>query len=261
MAIEHPGMPGSYSSLRALLNPRAQMLPLLAALGIGLALAALGVGLLSLPLWTVTILMLALLAYPVIRKWQDDRARFGVPLMILSILLALQGFHGIEHIAQYIELHMLGWPPRQSSGLISPLNAEIIHFTWNWSVVVLVIYLLRSGLRNAFGWLLLAWSLAHSLEHTYLLVQYLNTIRILWATGGYLGFAQGLPGVLGREGWLWSHGNIAPVGFVCRLAPAIIELPRLDIHFWWNVGETVLLYTFAAWGMGWNRWGALHREH
>ncbi|MGQ9892994.1 MAG: hypothetical protein ACUVSY_04280 [Roseiflexus sp.] len=51
--------------------------------------------------------------------------------MALSILLALQGFHTVEHIAQWIQYHILRWPSFLSNGLLSAANSEWVHFVWN----------------------------------------------------------------------------------------------------------------------------------
>jgi hypothetical protein len=205
---------------------------------------------LGMPLWGASVLVLALLALPTAKTWRAVGQRFGMPLMVLSALLYLQGFHTIEHIAQYIEFHLLNWPPRQSTGLLSGLNVEIVHFVWNWLVLLVAIYLVRAGLRsgqrNLWGVLFLAWALAHTLEHTYLMYQYISAIRVLLATGGSPAFAEGLPGVLGHGGWLAANQDTSAVAsLICRLVPANVITPRLDIHFWWNVGETTLLLAYA----------------
>jgi hypothetical protein len=51
--------------------------------------------------------------------------------------------------------------------------------------------------------------------------------------------AQGLPGFFGRDGWI-ATSDVTRNSFVCRL-PGFTTAVRLDVHFWWNVGETVLL--------------------
>jgi hypothetical protein len=168
-------------------------------------------------------------------------------VMILSALIWLQGFHSIEHIAQWIEFHVLGWQAKQSSGLVSAANAEWIHFAWNWSVLLVVLYLVTAGkMRNVWAWLLLAWATAHTFEHSYLFYNYLVKVRSLALDGDALSFAQGLPGILGRGGWI--DARAAPgtfPGFLCQLAPPLVTTIRLDIHFWWNVGETSLLLLAA----------------
>ena len=51
--------------------------------------------------------------------------------------------------------------------------------------------------------------------------------------------AQGLPGILGRDGWL-AHSPATKGTFLCTL-PGLTTAMRLDVHFWWNVIEMLLL--------------------
>jgi hypothetical protein len=223
------------STLLTLLQPRGQMMLFVALLEIGLVLGWLAVTQLSAPIWAAAMLVLVLILVPAIRKWQADRAVFGWPLTVMSILLATQSLHTIEHIAQWVQYHLLNWPLKASSGIISPLNAEFVHFGWNWAVLLTVVYLLRSGMNTTWMWLLFVWAAAHSAEHSYMFSNYL-------ASGG----VQGLPGFLGKGGWLALNAGVsAPLEFICRQAPALIEAPRLDVHFWWNTGEIALLILSA----------------
>jgi len=229
--------------LLCLLHPRQQLRPMLCVLTCGMILGALSVALKLVPLWVATASVMAALLYPASCKWRDDLRRFGRPAMILSILLALQGFHMTEHLAQWIEYHLFQWHPRDSSGLLSAANIEVVHFVWNWAVLLAEFYLLRRGMRGLWAWLLVGWTTAHTLEHSYLLVQYLIQLHALAQQGASLAFAQGLPGILGRKGWL----DVSPVtanSFLCDL-PGITTAIRLDIHFWWNMGETALLLPAA----------------
>jgi hypothetical protein len=235
----------SVVSLLALLHPRGQTIGFGIAIAVGLGAGWLATTRLQLPLWSAVVIVVAALLYPVARKWQRDRQLLGTPAMVLSILLATQTFHTIEHVAQWVQYHLLGWPMKASSGLISPLNAEIVHFSWNVAVLLVVIYLLGSGLRSVWMWLLLAWATAHTAEHTYLFVNYLIELQQLRTQGLPPGAAQGLPGVLGQNGWLSANQNSAPIAFICRIAPGFVSAPRLDVHFWWNVGEIALLLPAA----------------
>jgi hypothetical protein len=242
MALAKPTTPAG-TPLLALLHPRAQARPFAGRLALGCALGALGIALLGWPLWVATALTLALLAPTVVQKWRDDAARWGVPAMVLSMLVLLQGFHAVEHITQFVQYHLLQWHPRDSSGLISAANAEIVHFGWNWLVLLAELYLLRRGLRGPWAWLLVAWTAAHTFEHTYLMVQYLDRLQDLAAEGASPAFAQGLPGILGLGGWLQASPATAGT-FLCRL-PGVTTAIRLDVHFWWNVGEAALMLPAA----------------
>ena len=247
MAIETFGQP----SLVALIAPQPAPVRYFALMAGGVGAGAALIAWAGMPIWGAAIMVLALLAQPTAQTWHVVGARFGARFMVLSVLLYLQSFHTFEHIAQFVEFHVLNWPPRQSTGLLSGLNVEVVHFLWNWFVFLTMAWLLRAGLRsgpgNLFGWLFLGWSLLHTLEHTYLMIQYLATVRVLWSTGGSLSFAEGLPGILGRGGWLATHaelGNFA--GFICTRLPVIAQIPRLDVHFFWNTTELFFMLPFAV---------------
>jgi hypothetical protein len=233
-------------SLGSLLHPRGQLYLFIGAAMIGLLVAWLGVTRLDIPLWGAAVCVVALLSYPAVRKWRGDRLQLGTPAMVLSILLVTQSLHTVEHVTQWVQYHMLGWPLKASSGLISPLNAEIVHFSWNIAVLLVVIYLLAAGLRNGWMWLLLLWAAAHSAEHTYLFITYLQEAQRLAAEGLPLSAAQGLPGFFGKGGLLATNTpKSGPIAFLCTFAPALTSAPRLDIHFWWNIGEIALLLPAA----------------
>lgn len=232
--------------LLALLHLRSQTRRFLALLVLGLLVSRLAMLEVGLPLWGATIATLGLLIYPIVQKWREDAHAWGRPVMVLSILLTLQTFHTLEHLTQWFQFHVLGWPAKQAGGLISPLNAEVVHFIWNWSVLLTIEYLLWAGLRNRWMWLLLVWAMAHTAEHTYMFTQYLYEVNRLSTLGLPSTLAQGLPGFFGKGGVLATHARTTPAfAFVCQLAPALRTAPRLDVHFWWNIGEVVLLLPAA----------------
>jgi len=229
--------------LLELLHPREQTGAVLLMLALGVLVGGIAVWLGMLKLWMATTLVLGLVLVPGIFKWRTDLRRYGPTVMVLSILLVTQGFHTVEHIMQVIQYHLFHWPMRLSSGLISAANSEWVHFFWNWAVVLITLGLILAGMRNAWAWLLLAWSFAHALEHAYMFMRYLEMVQHLKQLGFPALSAQGLPGILGRDGWLatspWTQGT-----FLYRL-PGLTTAPRLDIHFWWNIGETIWLFLAA----------------
>jgi hypothetical protein len=246
VAISRRQLSADSGSLFSLLHPRGQARLFAAALAAGLLLGWFGMTRLSLSLWGAAVSVVGLLIYPTVQKWRLDRRQLGTPPMVLSILLVTQSLHSVEHVAQWLQYHVLGWPLKASSGLISPLNAEIVHFSWNLAVLLVVIYLLESGMRNRWMWLLLLWAAAHTAEHTYLFVNYLREVQRLANEGLPLSAAQGLPGFFGKSGWLAANAPASgPVAFLCTLAPGLTNAPRLDIHFWWNFGEVGLLLPAA----------------
>lgn len=225
------------------LNPREQTPWVFTALLAGMVIASLGMQWLGWPFWAAVAAMLGALLVPGVFKWRADQRRYGATVMGLSFLLAAQGFHSVEHIAQWMQYHVLGWEARWSVGLLSPANSEWVHFVWNTIVVVIVAVLVARGVRNGWAWALLAWALAHTLEHTYLFVRYLLILRELDGLGVTNITAQGLPGFFGQDGWLARSAALCGP-FLSRL-PGLTTANRIDVHFWWNTGELALLLLAA----------------
>ncbi len=222
-----------------LLNPKQYTREVLVSLAIGLVASYTAVVLGLIPLWAATALVLLLLLPAGVLKWRDDRRRYGVTAMILSILVMSQGLHTVEHLVQWVQYHVLYFTMRLSNGLLSPANAEWVHFVWNWSVLIAVILLLGGGMRNVWIWLLLAVAGFHAIEHSYTFIRWQLVISDLRGMGLMKITAQGLPGIIGRDGWLarseWTRGT-----FLCSM-PGLTTAVRLDVHFWWNVLVIALL--------------------
>lgn len=236
----------AHGQIWELLHPRGHARELGAAVVAGALVGALLVWRFGLPSWVGPALTLLLLLPPLALKWRVDYSRLGLPATLLSVLLITQGLHTVEHLAQWVQFHMLGWPAKASGGLISPLNSELIHFSWNMAVLAIALYLFVAGIRNRWMALLLLWASAHSAEHVYLFVRFLAATWELQAAGLPLAMAQGLPGILGRDGWLAAQTPTSGAAkFLCTLAPGLASAPRLDVHFWWNAGEVALLLAAA----------------
>jgi hypothetical protein len=242
-AVWTPDLSG-WRRLLHVLDPREYRRPVFGALAAGVIVAAIGVSQRWFPLWAATLLVLIGLLPVGVVKWRADVRRFGKATMLLGALLTVQGLHTLEHVAQWIQYHVLFWTMRQSSGLVSPANAEIVHFVWNWGVLITVLLLMRSGVRNWMAWLLLAVSALHAVEHTYTFTRYLLVLAELRELGVTTVTAQGLPGIFGRDGLLarspWTQGT-----FLCAL-PGLTTATRLDLHFYWNALEVLLLAPAAA---------------
>ena len=193
----------------------------------------------GLPIWGATVMFVGVIALPVALKWWDDLQQWGLPAFLLSALLMLQGFHFLEHAVQMVQYYLYDRPPGYSLGLISALNIEWVHFLWNVIVLALTFFLWQRGLRGFWGWALLIWTTLHTLEHAYLIVRYLQISSELTTLGlSGFGVSQALPGILGRDGLLAENG-------LCGFIPGLTTLPRVAIHFVWNLGETVLLLIAA----------------
>src|SRR4051794_20806275 len=92
--------PGRFPLL-GLLHPREQTRLLLFLLPLSLLVWGVVVTAAGLPIWGATTIALALLLIPGTLKWRADLRRFGVTTTVLGILIAMQGFHSIEHLTQW----------------------------------------------------------------------------------------------------------------------------------------------------------------
>ncbi|MFZ4657145.1 MAG: hypothetical protein ACOYNY_09050 [Caldilineaceae bacterium] len=232
-------LPTFSSPLFQLLNPGRNTRAVVISLIVGLIVGWWATWWFGAPLWMSTFVVLAVLMPVGILKWRVDYQRYGATIMLLSIVLTTQGVHTLEHLVQWVQYHLLYWPMRQSSGLLSPANAEWVHFVWNWLVLLVVIALVAGGMRNFWAYLLLAVTLLHAVEHTYLFVRYLAVLAELRELGVDNVTAQGLAGIVGRDGWL-ARCSIEQLAFV-RNIPGLTTAIRLDVHFWWNAIEMVCL--------------------
>ncbi len=195
------------------------------------------------PAWVQAACVIAGLLPAFSRHVIDIYTKHGWWSATLTTLIAAQSFHGVEHLVQWVQYHILRWPFFLASGIISAANAEWVHFGWNWIVLTIMVILVFGGLRNPFAWLMIAWTIAHTAEHTYLMWRYVQALQELAALGVPDVSAQGLPGFFGRDGWL-ATSELTRDTFICRF-PGFTTAVRLDVHFWWNVGETILLILAA----------------
>ncbi|MBX3011155.1 MAG: hypothetical protein KF832_06585 [Caldilineaceae bacterium] len=225
--------------LARLLDPGRYTRPVLWSLGLGLVAGWWSTWFFRVPVWMATFVVLLVLLPVGVLKWRVDYQRYGATVMLLSIVLTTQGLHTIEHLVQWAQYHLLYWPMRQSSGLLSPANAEWVHFVWNWLILLVVVALIMGGMRNFWAYVLLAVTVAHAVEHTYLFVRYLAVLGELRALGIDNVTAQGLAGIVGRDGWL-ARCSIDQLAFF-RQIPGLTTAIRLDVHFWWNAIEMVCL--------------------
>ena len=182
-------------------------------------------------------------------------AFFSFASLLLVALIALQSFHTVEHVVQVLQFYIFDKVPAASQGLLKALNAEWVHFVWNWLVFFIFLFIVikrgsytkgsytKNWGERIWATAFIAWALLHSLEHTYLLIRHLALVGELRALGlPIYEIAQNLPGILGRDGWLAnSDGFLA----ICGRIAGLTTLPRVSIHFWWNAGELFLLLMFS----------------
>ncbi|MFO7632395.1 MAG: hypothetical protein R6W76_07645 [Caldilinea sp.] len=225
--------------LLRLLNPKQHTRFVLISLAVGLIASYSAVALGLLPLWGATAMVLLILLPAGVFKWRDDRRRYGATIMTLSILVTAQGLHTVEHLVQWAQYHFFYLTMRQANGLLSPANSEWVHFTWNWLVLIAVVLLMLGGMRGVWMWLLFAVAAFHTIEHSYTFIRYQMILRELTAMDVLNVTAQGLPGIVGRDGWL-ARSELTRGTWICTI-PGLTTAVRLDVHFWWNAIEMMFL--------------------
>ena len=134
-------------------------------------------------------------------------------LALFYVLVVTQTGHLLEHVAQMIQLHVLGLTGAHARGIFGTLDVEWVHFVWNTWVLLAVLVLLSRFGANRWLWLTALLSGWHELEHAYIFSIYLTT------------GVSGTPGLLSQGGAL---GGGLPIS-------------RPDLHFLYNLLETIPL--------------------
>ena len=131
-------------------------------------------------------------------------------LALLSFLALSQTLHLFEHVAQMIQIHILGLSGPAARGIVGQLDIEWVHFIWNTWVLVALLVLLPRFHTNV--WLVATVLLAgwHLTEHAVIMATYLRT------------------GVVGTPGLLAAGGLLA----------GGLPVARPDLHFLYNLAET-----------------------
>jgi hypothetical protein len=136
-------------------------------------------------------------------------------LAVFFMLLVAQSVHFTEHIAQMIEIHILGIDPSKAHGIIGMLDLEWTHFIFDGIWVPICVFTLSFVFRKTNPWLwpLLIIVIWHGIEHCYIIIFYLRT------------------GIVGSPGLLAQGGAIA----------GGLPLIRADLHFLYNLAEETLI--------------------
>ncbi len=134
-------------------------------------------------------------------------------IALLGFLALSQTAHLFEHVAQMIQIHVLGLSGPAARGIVGQLDIEWVHLIWNAWVLVALLILVRHFRSN--WWLIGVAVFAgwHLIEHIVMIATYLRT------------------GVAGSPGLLSAGGLI--VGG--------LPIARPDLHFIYNLGETIPL--------------------
>ena len=134
-------------------------------------------------------------------------------MAVFTLLLLAQTGHLAEHVAQMIQIHVLGLTGSDARGIVGQLDIEWVHFIWNAGVVALLVALLVHFRSNR--WLIVACVFAawHLVEHDVIMLSFLAT------------------GIPGSPGLLASGGAIG----------GGLPVSRPDLHFVYNVVETATI--------------------
>lgn len=147
---------------------------------------------------------------------------------LFEILLVAQTLHMCEHIAQVVEVDVLGWPRLQARGIIGTLDVEYVHFFFDTFLLIGTSALLFGRFRRNIA-LWVAWVVAvwHATEHWYITYFY---------TFDYANYDPNNPhGLHAQEGLLGQNGLLWPGS----------PFPRIELHFLYNTLYTIpLLWAF-----------------
>jgi len=140
-------------------------------------------------------------------------------LALLYVLVITQGGHFLEHVAQIYQIHVLGLKGPAAPGIFGALDIEWVHFLWNSWVLITVALLVSRFPRNPWLWSLVPMTIWHEVEHSWIMVEFIRS------------------GIAGTPGLLASGGVIG----------GGLPLVRPDLHFLYNLAETVPLVMAFIW--------------
>ncbi len=170
------------------------------------------------PLWAMVVVGLIPFVplFVVGARWNFRRQHW---LVLFYVLLVTQTGHFLEHVAQMIQIHLLGLQGAQAQGVFGMLNIEWVHFLWNTWVLIAAVVLLVRYRGNTWLWFTTLFAAWHAIEHAYIVWIYLRT---------------GVPGTPG----LLSLGGAIQGG---------LPITRPDLHFLYNLIETAPLAVAFFW--------------
>ena len=170
-------------------------------------------------LWLMALLIL-LVWSPILAMKTREIYHQSRWLAFFFVLLVAQSVHFTEHIAQMIQIHLLGLSGSQAHGIIGMLDPEWVHFLFDAGWVPICVYTLFVVFHKSNPWL---WALAvivtwHAFEHIAIMSVFLRT------------------GIVGSPGLLARGGAIA----------GGLPISRPDLHFLYNLVEETLILTAYA---------------
>jgi hypothetical protein len=164
-------------------------------------------------IWQVAILVILAWLPLFFLKTVSIQRQYGW-LAFFFILVVTQGAHVLEHVAQMVQIHLLGLSGLQARGILGMLDIEWVHFIWNAWVLLCAVLLVLLFRKNPWLWVLLVIAVWHEMEHVSIMSVFLST--------GH----PGAPGLLARGGAIGGG----------------LPLSRPDLHFYYNLLEELVLF-------------------
>jgi len=164
-------------------------------------------------MWYVALVLL-LTWTPWAYRYTLDLVKRDARLAIYFVFLALQSVHMSEHVAQMVQIHVLGRAFSNSHGLFGAImDTETLHFAFDslWIPFCTIWLLMLYSGRDKWMLLLLPIAAWHCAEHVVIMDYYLRTHIV------------GSPGILASGGLIGS------------------PLSRPDLHFIYNLVETTIM--------------------
>src|SRR6266852_6921382 len=179
-----------------------------------ISLSLLVIHMIGMDLWKVALLILLAWLPIFVIKTREIYRQYRW-LAFFFVLLIAQSVHFTEHIAQMIQIHLLGLSGASAHGIIGVLDFEWVHFLFDAGWVPICCYTLFIVYRksNPLLWALLPVVTWHAAEHIVIMSYYLRT------------------GIVGSPGLLATGGAIA----------GGLPLIRPDLHFLYNLIEVTLI--------------------
>jgi hypothetical protein len=164
-------------------------------------------------MWYVALALLLVWA-PYLVQTIRRLIKTDVRLALYLVFLVFQSIHFTEHVAQMVQIHLLGRPFSLSHGLFGAvLDTEWLHFFFDSLYIpFFTLYLLwLYGYHDRWMWILVPLAAWHCAEHVVIMNYYLRTGIV------------GSPGILAQGGLIGS------------------PLSRPDLHFLYNAAEELFI--------------------
>jgi len=179
----------------------------------GAAIVAAFILLCQFTMWPIAAVIIAAWT-PWAYRYTLDLVKRDARLAIYFVFIALQNVHMCEHVAQMVQIHILGRPFSASHGIFGAvLDTETLHFAFDslWIPGCMIYLLMLYDGRDKWLWILFPLAVWHCCEHIVIMDYYLRT------------------GIVGSPGILASGGLIGS------------PLSRPDLHFIYNAIETWIM--------------------